>query len=63
MLFRSTVSMPVLWQELDEVVPQDFTVVTVWDRLRQRGDIFAPVLSGGQALEGAEAALGLTDDA
>ncbi len=59
----ATVSMPVLWQELDEVVPQDFTVVTVWDRLRQRGDLFAAVLSGGQTLEGAEAALGLTDDA
>lgn len=55
--------MPVLWQELDDVVPQDFTMVTVWDRLRQRGDLFAQVLSGGQTLEGAEAALGLTDDA
>ena len=59
----ATVSMPVLWQELDDVVPQDFTMVTVWDRLRQRGDLFAQVLSGGQTLEGAEAALGLTDDA
>jgi bifunctional non-homologous end joining protein LigD len=58
----ATVSTPVLWQELDEVKPEDFTIGTIWERLRQRGDLFAPVLTGGQALEGAEGALGLTDD-
>jgi bifunctional non-homologous end joining protein LigD len=54
------VSTPVLWAELEEVRPEDFTIETIWDRLRQRGDLFAPVLSGGQTLDGADAALGLS---
>jgi bifunctional non-homologous end joining protein LigD len=57
----ATVSTPVLWAELEEVRPEDFTIATIWDRLRQRGDLFAPVLSGGQTLEGADAALGLSE--
>jgi len=56
----ATVSTPVLWEELDHVKPEDFTIGTIWDRLRQRGDLFAPVLDGGQTLEGAMAALGLS---
>jgi bifunctional non-homologous end joining protein LigD len=59
----ATVSTPVTWQELEDVSPEDFTIGTIWDRLRQRGDLFAPALSGGQTLEGAWAALGLTDEA
>jgi bifunctional non-homologous end joining protein LigD len=55
------VSTPVLWAELEEIRPEDFTIGTIWDRLRQRGDLFAPVLSGGQTLEGADAALGLSE--
>jgi bifunctional non-homologous end joining protein LigD len=58
----ATVSTPVLWEELDGVKPEDFTIGTIWDRLRQRGDLFAPVLSGGQTLEGAFTALGLSGD-
>jgi bifunctional non-homologous end joining protein LigD len=53
------VSTPVLWEELGEATPDRFTMATVWPRLRQYGDLFAPVLEGGQSLEGAEAALGL----
>lgn len=53
------VSMPILWTELDTVDPAAFTMATVWERLRQFGDLFAPVLRGGQRLEAAEAALGL----
>jgi bifunctional non-homologous end joining protein LigD len=53
------VSTPVLWKELDTVKPTDFTMATIWERLRQYGDLFAPVLTGGQRLEGPEAALGL----
>jgi hypothetical protein len=34
-------------------------MATIWERLRQYGDLFAPVLTGGQRLEGPEAALGL----
>ena len=41
------------------MAPGDFTMATIWERIRRYGDLFAPVLTGGQALEGAEAALGL----
>jgi bifunctional non-homologous end joining protein LigD len=54
------VSTPILWSELEEVRPDDFTIVTIWDRLQRRGDLFAPVLEGGQTLQAAEAALGLS---
>jgi DNA primase len=47
------------WGEVDAVVPGDFTIATIWDRLREHGDLFAPVLAAGQVLDGAEAALGL----
>ena len=53
------VSVPVTWDELERVKPDDHDISTVWGRLRQFGDLFAPVLRGGQGLEGAEAALGL----
>jgi bifunctional non-homologous end joining protein LigD len=56
------VSMPFSWSELEAVEPGAFTIGTVWERLRQYGDLFAPVLSGGQTLEGAESALGLSGD-
>ena len=42
--------------------PGEFTIATIWDRVRKYGDLFAPVLAGGQRLEGAEAALGLDAD-
>ncbi len=53
------VSTPILWEELDTVRPDDFTIATVWERLRQYGDLFAPVLQPGPEIEAAEAALGL----
>jgi bifunctional non-homologous end joining protein LigD len=53
------VSTPILWDELEEVAPADFTIATIWDRLARFGDLFAPVLRGGQALEGPEEALGI----
>jgi bifunctional non-homologous end joining protein LigD len=52
------VSTPILWDELDTVRPDDFTIATIWPRLRQFGDLFAPVLRGGQQLERAEQLLG-----
>ena len=30
--------------------PSDYTIEVVLDRLRRRGDLFEPVLHGGQAL-------------
>ena len=53
------VSTPILWDEVGEVSPSDFTIVTIWERLARYGDLFAPVLEGGQRLEAAESALGL----
>ncbi len=53
------VSAPFLWNELETVRPDDFTIATIWDRLQRAGDLFAPVLGGGQQLGAAETALGL----
>jgi bifunctional non-homologous end joining protein LigD len=53
------VSVPITWDEVDRVHPDDFTIATVWERFRQYGDLFAPVLAGGQTLEGVSRALGL----
>jgi hypothetical protein len=41
------------------VHPGDFTIATIWERLQRYGDLFAPVLQGGQRLEDAEERLGL----
>ena len=56
------VSTPVLWDEIGTVHPDDFTIATIWPRLRQYGDLFAPVLRGGQRLEAEETALGIGQD-
>jgi len=53
------VSTPLLWPEVAEVDPASFTIGTIWDRLSAHGDLFAPVLRGGQRLDQAEQALGL----
>ncbi len=53
------VSTPVLWDELGSVVPASFTIATIWERVARYGDLFEKVLTGGQRLEPAEAALGL----
>lgn len=44
----ATVGMPVRWDELEQdVTPEDFTIVTVWNRLAEVGDLFAPMLTAG----------------
>ena len=53
------VSTPLLWEEVGEVDPARFTIETLWDRLAAHGDLFAPVLRGGQRIEAAEKALGI----
>jgi bifunctional non-homologous end joining protein LigD len=55
------VSTPILWEELDRIRPDDFTIANIWPRLRQYGDLFAPVLRGGQELEAAERLLGVLE--
>ncbi len=45
------VSTPLEWDELTEDVrPRDFTMEIALQRLAERGDLFAPVLRGGQQL-------------
>jgi len=45
------VSTPLEWDELTEDVrPRDFTMAVALERVAGRGDLFAPVLEGGQAL-------------
>jgi DNA ligase D-like protein (predicted polymerase) len=53
------VSTPLLWEEVDEVDPTAITIGTVWERIRRHGDLFEPVLVGGQRLEAVEEALGI----
>lgn len=54
------VSTPLLWEEVGGADPAAYTIATLWDRVARFGDLFAPVLRGGQRLEAAERALGLT---
>jgi bifunctional non-homologous end joining protein LigD len=45
------VSTPLHWEELtEEVRPRDFTMQVALDRVAREGDLFEPVLRGGQAL-------------
>ncbi|MDH3518267.1 MAG: hypothetical protein OEM66_05030, partial [Acidimicrobiia bacterium] len=53
------VSVPLQWSEVGALENGDFTITNLWDRLQRHGDLFAPVLDGGQDLENAEEALGL----
>ncbi len=47
------VSTPIEWDEVsEELDPAAFTVRTVVDRLRKKGDLFAGALGGGQRLPG-----------
>ncbi|MEA2533124.1 MAG: bifunctional non-ous end joining protein LigD, partial [Actinomycetota bacterium] len=59
----ATVSTPLTWEELEGgASAKDFSIVTIHDRLAATGDLFAPVLAGGQDLHPILAALGLSDD-
>jgi len=57
------VSTPLKWSEVEELTPDLFTIETIWARLAEVGEKFAPVLAGGQTLEAAEPALGLEEPA
>ncbi len=47
------VSTPIEWEEVTEALdPTRFTVRTVVERVRRRGDLFARALGGGQRLPG-----------
>jgi bifunctional non-homologous end joining protein LigD len=52
------VSTPLRWEELTEDVrAQDFTMARALERIEEHGDLFAPVLEGGQSLAQASRAL------
>jgi bifunctional non-homologous end joining protein LigD len=42
---QAAVSMPLRWDELDEVYPTDFTLLTAPDRLAEVGDLWAGILN------------------
>jgi len=45
------VSTPLHWEELtEEITPRDFSMQVALDRVAQHGDLFEPVLHGGQGL-------------
>ena len=47
----ATVSTPLYWEELEDGLDRRaFTMETVLRRVREEGDLFAPVLAGGQTL-------------
>jgi bifunctional non-homologous end joining protein LigD len=54
------VAVPLNWDEVGNVANGDYTMVNLWDRLQRYGDLFAPVLRGGQTLDVAEEALGIS---
>ncbi|MDH4309547.1 MAG: non-homologous end-joining DNA ligase [Acidimicrobiia bacterium] len=53
------VSVPITWDELGWMRNGEHTIHTIADRLETVGDLFRPVVAGGQTLDQAEAALGL----
>ena len=59
----ATVSTPLTWDELIAFPAGDSSPsLTIHDRLATAGDLFAPVLAGGQDLRPALAALGVKDE-
>jgi bifunctional non-homologous end joining protein LigD len=54
----ATASAPFDWDELDDIDPQEFTIETMFERVREVGDPFLPVAEGpGQSLAEAITAL------
>jgi bifunctional non-homologous end joining protein LigD len=52
------VSVPLRWQELaDGLDPRDFSMAVALRRVETDGDLFEPVLAGGQTLNDATATL------
>ncbi|MEE9177955.1 MAG: hypothetical protein V3U46_05960, partial [Acidimicrobiia bacterium] len=54
------VSAPLTWEEVGTFSNGDVTITNVWDRLQRFGDVFAQVIEGGQTLDAAEEALGIS---
>ena len=57
------VSTPLRWDELTgDLQPRDFTMAVALERIERHGDLFEPVLRGGQSLSQARRALARLDD-
>jgi len=54
------VSTPLLWEEVPQVTPAQFTIKTIIPRLQEKGDLFAPALYDKQSLDQACRKLGLS---
>ncbi len=50
--------MPVAWDELDNVYPADFTILSAPDRLDEVGDLWAGILDAKHDIAGLLAAAG-----
>ena len=59
----ASVATPLRWEEVaTDFSPRDFTLATIWDRLKTAGDLFEPVLEAGQDLRAAMQTLGMDPD-
>jgi bifunctional non-homologous end joining protein LigD len=56
---EAPVSAPLTWDEVAEIKNGEVNIANLWERLQRHGDLFAPVLAGGQTLDAAESALGI----
>jgi len=56
---QAAVSMPVRWDELRDIYPPDFTILTAPERLRKAGDLWANILNEKHDLG---ALLGIVED-
>ncbi len=50
-LAEAAISMPLRWDELGEIYPADFTILTAPDRLAQVGDLWAGILDAKHDLQ------------
>jgi bifunctional non-homologous end joining protein LigD len=48
---EASVSMPLRWEELDEIYPPDFTILTAQDRLAEVGDLWRDILKAKHDLQ------------
>jgi bifunctional non-homologous end joining protein LigD len=54
------ISVPITWDEVGQIRNGDIKIANIWERLARFGDLWAPVSKGGQRIEKAEEALGIS---
>ncbi len=55
------VSVPLTWDEVPRIKNGDVTIANLWERIQRHGDLFEPVIKGGQTLDDAEKDLQIAD--